>query len=362
MSNSTLVKEFIAAADNNHWGARTKKISRIIVHHMAATWTAKRCAQSFQDPNRGASATYCIGLDGEIVQCLDETIAPGTSGSYAADNEAVTIEVANSTMGGNWPVSDAALASLIKLCADIAKRNKLGTLVKGKNLCWHQMYAATACPGPYLLGKMDYIVAEANKLNTPIVIKELAFRKLNGTNTQRLANYLVKYTKAGKTNTNQWGTEVRVDANGVVLDNPVYGQCNKTVPTGGCVLSGHDGASSWILNTIKKGYTVLFENGGVTVIPTGDGYVAGTNTQRLADQLIVYKAPKTSTGTNVWGTEVLCDASGKVIEKKAYGKGNSKIPSGGFVLSGHGKASTWLGSNIKVGTYVAVKNHKVYVI
>ena len=361
MSNSTLVKEFVAASSNNYYGPRTEKISMIIIHHMAAKWTAKKCAQSFQDPNRGASATYCIGYDGEIVQCVDESIAPGTSSSKAADNKAVTIEVANSTMGGNWPVSDAALSSLIRLCADIAKRNGLGTLVKGKNLCWHQMYAATACPGPYLLGKMDYIASEANKINTPSDFKEPIFRKLNGTNTSRLANYLVRYTKAGKTNTNQWGTEVRVDANGVVLDNPVYGQCNKTVPTGGCVLSGHDGASSWILNTIKKGYTVVFESGGVTVIPTGDGYVAGTNTSRLADQIILYKAPKTTTGTNIWGTEVLCDASGKIIEKKAYGKGDSKIPSGGFVLSGHGKGSTWLGNNLRVGMYIAVKNHRIYI-
>ena len=62
------------------------------------------------------------------------------------------------------PVSNAALKSLIRLCADIAKRNKLGKLVKGKNLTWHMMYANTDCPGPYLLSKMDYIVSEANKI------------------------------------------------------------------------------------------------------------------------------------------------------------------------------------------------------
>ena len=53
---------------------------------------------------------------------------------------------------------------MIKLCADIAKRNKLGKLVKGKNLTWHKMYANTDCPGPYLMSKLDYIVKEANKI------------------------------------------------------------------------------------------------------------------------------------------------------------------------------------------------------
>ncbi len=32
--------------------------------------------------------------------------------------------------------------------------------------------------------------------------------------------------------------------------------------------------------------------------------------------------------------------------------GNMAIPSGGYVLSGHGTSSTWLASNAKVGTTV----------
>ena len=95
MSNSALVARFIPSADCNHYGKRTAEIDKIIVHHAAGKLTAERLAQIFADPKRGASATYCIGNDGEIVRCLDESIAPGTSGSYEADNGAVTIEVAN---------------------------------------------------------------------------------------------------------------------------------------------------------------------------------------------------------------------------------------------------------------------------
>ena len=167
MSNSALATSYMPAATSNHWGSRKEKIRKITIHHMAATWTAKRCAESFADPKRGASATYCIGMDGEIVRGLDENITPGTSGGYEADRDAVTIEVANSIMGEPWTVSSKSLRSLIALCADIAKRNGLGKLVKGQNLCWHSMYAATGCPGAYLLSKMDYIASEANKINYP---------------------------------------------------------------------------------------------------------------------------------------------------------------------------------------------------
>ena len=63
---------------------------------------------------------------------------------------AVTIETSNSGGAPEWPVSDTTFQTLVTLVADIARRNGLGKLVKGKNLTWHSMYAATACPGPYL--------------------------------------------------------------------------------------------------------------------------------------------------------------------------------------------------------------------
>ena len=48
--------------------------------------------------------------------------------------------------------------------ADIARRNGLGKLIKGQNLTWHSMYAATACPGPYLSGKLQELVDKANAI------------------------------------------------------------------------------------------------------------------------------------------------------------------------------------------------------
>ncbi len=36
--------------------------------------------------------------------------------------QAITIEVSNSSTGGNWPVSATAWKSLVNLCVDICKR------------------------------------------------------------------------------------------------------------------------------------------------------------------------------------------------------------------------------------------------
>ena len=52
----------------------------------------------------------------------------------------------------------------MKLVADIARRNGLFPLVVGKTLTYHSMYTATACPGPYLKNKLQWLCDEANKL------------------------------------------------------------------------------------------------------------------------------------------------------------------------------------------------------
>jgi hypothetical protein len=81
-----------------------------------------------------------------------------------------------------------------------------------------------------------------------------------------------------------------------------------------------------------------------------DVKVDGVNVTRNTDFLVLY-AGKASTGTNQWGTEVAVDKKG-VASAPVYGKGNMAIPSGGYVLSGHGKNSEWLLKNIKKGQKV----------
>ena len=167
MSNSALTQVSIPAHQGNYTRGRSKKITKITLHHVAGVVTAERLGKIFQSVGRNGSSHYGIGNDGKIAQFVDEANTAWADGNWDSNCRSVTIETSNSATGGDWKVSDAALRSLIKLCADIAKRNGLGKLVAGKNLTWHSMYAATACPGPYLISMMDYIAAEANKINYP---------------------------------------------------------------------------------------------------------------------------------------------------------------------------------------------------
>lgn len=167
MSNSSLVNVKVSAHSGNYTKGRSgRKIEMIAIHHMAGVLTAEQCGAIFQQAGRQASSHYGIGNDGKIGLYVDEANTAWTNGNWDSNCKSVTIEVSNNKTGGQWTVGDKALNSLIKLVADIAKRNNI-TLVKGETVVWHRMYQATTCPGEYLLSKMDYIIEEANKLNKP---------------------------------------------------------------------------------------------------------------------------------------------------------------------------------------------------
>ena len=164
MSKSSLVNVNVPAYEGNYTKGRSgRKIEAITIHHMAGRLTAEQCGKIFQQVGRYGSSHYGIGFDGRIGQYVDENDTAWTNSNWDSNCKSVTIETSDND--NSWYVNDTTLNSLIKLVADIAKRNNLGTLVPGKNLTWHSMFTNTSCPGDYLRSKMQYIADEANKIN-----------------------------------------------------------------------------------------------------------------------------------------------------------------------------------------------------
>jgi len=158
----------------NSTNPREDTIKKITIHHMAGNLTVEQCGAVFLPLSRAASSGYGIGSDGRVGMYVEEKNRAWTSSNADNDNQAVTIEVANDIIGGDWHVSDIALNKLIELCVDICKRNGIKELnytgdVRG-NLTMHKMFHATTCPGPYLESKFAYISDEVNKgLIVPVV-------------------------------------------------------------------------------------------------------------------------------------------------------------------------------------------------
>ncbi len=175
MGYSSLV-EYVKISPNKT-SPRNHKIDTITIHCMAGNLTIETCANVFAPSSRQASSNYGVGTDGRIGCYVDENDRSWCSSNRANDMRAITIEVAND--GGadtGWHVSGVAMNSLIKLVADVCKRNNIKKLVwsdnkddrinhrNGCNMTVHRDFKNKSCPGDYLMSKMPYIASEVNKL------------------------------------------------------------------------------------------------------------------------------------------------------------------------------------------------------
>ncbi len=172
MSNSSLVS--YTRISPHKYSPRDHAIDTITIHCMAGNLSLQTCGQIFQ--TRQASSNYGIDSAGQIALYVDESDGSWCSSSRSNDMRAVTIEVAND--GGaetGWHVSDAALQSLIRLCADICRRNGIDRLrwegnpaligqTNRQNMTVHRWFSNKACPGDYLFRRHPYIADSVNRL------------------------------------------------------------------------------------------------------------------------------------------------------------------------------------------------------
>lgn len=155
----------------NRNSPRNQPITKITIHHMAGVCSIEEFGNIVAPTSRQMSANYAIGNDGRIGLFCPESDRSWCSSSAWNDNRAITIEVSNSAYGDayGWPVSTAAYNSLIKLCVDICKRNGIKKLTytgdQNGSLTFHCMFAATACPGPYIKSRAQDI---CNKVNAQL--------------------------------------------------------------------------------------------------------------------------------------------------------------------------------------------------
>lgn len=148
MTKSPLTNKVVLADSSNYThGRKGMEIRKITPHHMAGILTGEQCAKLFQNPNRDASANYCIGVDGDIVLSVAEEYRAWTSNSSSNDCQAITIEVSDCDY--NWTISEKSWNSLVNLCVDICTRYNFKLTYDGTpngSLTRHNMFANTNCP------------------------------------------------------------------------------------------------------------------------------------------------------------------------------------------------------------------------
>lgn len=171
-TNSSLVT--YKRLTNNRTSPRNHAIDTITIHCIVGQWTAKQGCDYFATTDRQCSANYVVGKDGSIGLSVEEKDRSWCSSNAANDNRAITIEVASDT-SHPYAVTDKAYEALIKLVADICKRNGIKKLlwkadkslvgqVDKQNMTVHRWFANKACPGDYLYNRHGEIAEKVNAI------------------------------------------------------------------------------------------------------------------------------------------------------------------------------------------------------
>lgn len=230
MSQSSLVTETKWAHESNYSAWREEPIHGIALHHTAGT-SLDAAANWFANPNSNASAHYIV-QGNRICQCVKEEYTAWSVGQWLGNNGTISIEVVNSSTGGDWPVSKESMKTTQKLIADIAKRNNLGKLWINPDAMWptlagHRDYSATICPGDYQYSYMQEYADKANEINNPPAQKaELKWSKLSKTTVYQTTKktYLYDFNHTHATNVKK----VKDFEKGQQVE--IYGTCeNKTI-------------------------------------------------------------------------------------------------------------------------------------
>lgn len=143
--------------DHRKWSGRGgKKPGFIIPHHMAGNLTVAQF-YAIMASTRQMSPTVSIHTDGTVYAWVPEEMRPWTTGSYQADQDALTMEIANDEIGGNWHISDKAYDTAVAVMAEWCKRYGINPYYKSGamgTIQMHKEWANTACPGPYMSAKI----------------------------------------------------------------------------------------------------------------------------------------------------------------------------------------------------------------
>lgn len=229
MSNSPLAS--YTDISPNKTSPRNHKIDTITIHCVVGQLSVEQLGEVFASPKAKASSNYGIGKDGRIGIYVEEKDRSWCSSNAANDHRAITIECA-SDRSHPYAINDAVYKSLIALCADICKRNKIKQLKwkadrnlighpDKQNLTVHRWFANKSCPGDYIYSRLGKIAKEVNaklasnanslSFSVRVSINDLNIRRGPGTNYAKTGKYTGKgvftitEVKTGKGSTAGWG-------------------------------------------------------------------------------------------------------------------------------------------------------------
>ena len=268
-TNSSLVDCVVKSP--NHSGRRTHSIDRLTPHCVVGQLSAESIGSCFTSSSVQASCNYGIGKDGRVVLCVDEANRSWCSSSNANDQRAITIECA-SGMKEPYEMNNTVYEKLIKLCADICRRNgKTKVVWKGSKsaslayepksnemvLTAHRFFANKSCPGDWLYSRYGDL---ANRIN--------ALLGSGTTSSGGSSNGSTNTSVPSKPNTNF--PKVPFTVNVIVSDLNI-----RKAPNGDIV--GKTGKGVFTITSVKNGWGKLKSGAGWIYLANADYCTIGSS-------------------------------------------------------------------------------------
>lgn len=162
--------------DHGFGGSRGgAQITGAVIHHTTGQGGPGYVANA---NSRNSHPTYHVGVDGRVTGIVNPARRPYSTAN-GVDAMAITFEVDDEEIGGDWKISDAAMAAVAAVIAwHAAQSPRAGHPIEVNNpsatqagffVGWHQQYVNTACPGPFMIRHIPAIVAAANGGEPPVV-------------------------------------------------------------------------------------------------------------------------------------------------------------------------------------------------
>lgn len=157
------------------------RIKYIVIHYVGALGGAEANCKYYKSVNRGASAHYFVGFEGEVWQCVEDADVAWHCGakhykhSSCRNSNSIGIEMcvrkrSTATMSSadkDWYFEEATVASTIELVKELmAKYN-----IPVENVIRHYDVTGKVCPAPYVHNENEW-KAFKNKLTVSTPVKE----------------------------------------------------------------------------------------------------------------------------------------------------------------------------------------------
>jgi N-acetylmuramoyl-L-alanine amidase len=153
------VKNLIAGLNaTGHVTHTTHRKTKVTLHHNAARLSHEGVLQVWQ--TRPASAHFDVDGYGALAQYVIVNEYAWSTGTSEGNQQSISIEMANSAVGGAWPVAETTWREAARLAGWLFAR-VIGVRPDNSNLIPHHYWKATACAGPYMDSVWRQVVSAA---------------------------------------------------------------------------------------------------------------------------------------------------------------------------------------------------------